>query len=216
MKKTIILATFIVISVTGYSQDLRLGVCLNPHFDWFSESSDLMKSNGTKTGVEGGLIVENYFTKNYAFATGILLGSFGGRMVYNDSISFQTDETYKDIPPGKEVKYKLQYISVPVGLKLKTNQIGYMSYFARLGFTGQVNIGARADAPPNLDDDGAGKEIGLFNLAYHFGAGLEYGIGGNTAIVAGVTYNNGFLDILTKQGGKESLSYLTINIGVMF
>ncbi len=216
MKKVLFLITIVGISVIGYSQKLKLGVCLNPHFDWFSESSDRMKSNGSKTGVEGGLMVENYFSDNYAFATGILLGSFGGKMVYNDSIVFQTDETDKDVPPGKEVKYKLQYISVPVGLKLKTNQIGYMSYFARLGFTGQINISAKADAPPSLDDDGAGKEVGLFNLAYHFGGGLEYGVGGNTAIVVGVTYNNGFLDILSKQGGKESLSYLTINVGVMF
>jgi hypothetical protein len=216
MKKSLIILMLLGITASGYTQNLRLGVCLNPHFDWFSESSDIMKSNGTRTGVEGGLIVENYFAKNYAFATGILLGSFGGRMVYNDSITFETDESVKDIPPGKEVKYKLQYISVPIGLKLKTNQIGYMSYFARLGFTGQVNIGAKADAPPIMDNDGAGKEIGIFNLAYHFGGGLEYGVGGNTAIVVGVTYNNGFLDVLTEQGGKESMSYLTINVGVMF
>lgn len=216
MTKFVFTAIFVLSITTGYAQKLRLGVCLSPHFDWFSENSDLMKSNGSRIGIEGGLVVENYFAKNYAFLTGIRLGTFGGRMIYNDSITFITDEKDKEVPPGHEVKYKLQYISVPLALKLKTNQMGYMSYFAQLGFTPQINIGAKADAPPVLNNDGANKEVGLFALSYHFGGGLEYGVGGNTAIVIAVLYNNGFLDILTKQPGKESLSYLTVHVGVMF
>lgn len=216
MKKIAFSAILIAISVIVYSQSTRLGVCLNPHFAWFSENSDLMESNGTRIGIEGGLVIEHFFAKNYAFATGIHLGSFGGTMIYSDSIVFRTNDNEKTVPPQLEVAYKLQYISVPIDLKLKTNQIGYMSYFARLGLNAQVNIGAKADAPPVLDNDAAGKEVGLFGLGYHFGGGLEYGVGGNTSVILGIDYNNGFLDILTKQKARQSLSYLTINAGVMF
>ncbi|MBN2214905.1 MAG: PorT family protein [Bacteroidales bacterium] len=216
MKKILFTASFIAISFVAGSQGVQLGVCLNPHFAWFSENTSVMKSNGTRIGVEGGLVVENYFTKNYAFVTGIRLGTFGGKMEYNDSIPFETNDAKKYVLEGEEVKYKMQYISVPIALKLKTNQIGYMSYFAQLGFTGQVNIGAKADNPPRIDNDGAGPEIGLFSVSYHFGGGVEYEIGGSTAIVAGIVYNNGFLDILTEQDGRESLSYLSINLGVIF
>ena len=216
MKKIAFSAILIAISVIGYSQSTRLGVCLNPHFAWFSENSDLMESNGTRIGIEGGLVIEHFFAKNYAFATGIHLGSFGGTMIYSDSIVFRTNDNEKTVPPQLEVAYKLQYISVPIDLKLKTNQIGYMSYFARLGLNAQVNIGAKADAPPVLDNDAAGKEVGLFGLGYHFGGGLEYGVGGNTSVILGIDYNNGFLDILTKQKARQSLSYLSINAGVMF
>ena len=216
MKKIVFSAMLIAISVIGYSQTTRLGVCLNPHFAWFTENTDLMKSNGTRTGISGRLVIEHYFAKNYAFATGILLGSFGGKMVYNDSIVFKTNDTEETVPPQVDVKYKMQFITLPIDLKLKTNQIGYMSYFARLGFNAQVNIGAKADAPPALDNDAAGKEVGIFHLAYHFGGGLEYGVGGNTAIILGIDYSNGFIDILTKQKARQSLSYLTINAGVMF
>ena len=216
MKKIAFSAILIAISVIGYSQSTRLGVCLNPHFAWFSENSDLMESNGTRIGIEGGLVIEHFFAKNYAFATGIHLGSFGGTMIYSDSIVFRTNDNEKTVPPQLEVAYKLQYISVPIDLKLKTNQIGYMSYFARLGLNAQVNIGSKADAPPALNNDAAGKEVGLFGLGYHFGGGLEYGVGGNTSVILGIDYNNGFLDILTKQKARQSLSYLTINAGVMF
>ncbi|HJX70791.1 MAG TPA: porin family protein [Bacteroidales bacterium] len=216
MKKILFAATFIAISFIAYSQGVQLGVCLNPHFAWFTENSSKMKSNGTRMGLEGGLVMENYFSKNYAFVTGIRLGTFGGKMEYNDSITFQTNDGNKYVLPEEEVKYKMQFISVPAALKLKTNQIGYFSYYAQLGFTGMINIGAKADNPPRIDNDGAGKEVGPLSVAYHFGGGMEYEVGGNTAIVVGIIYNNGFIDLLTKQEGRESLSFLAINLGVMF
>ncbi len=216
MKKLLIITLLIGSSIFSFSQKLKLGVCLNPHFDWFNENTSLMKSDGSKTGIMGGLVIENYFSKNYAFTTGILLGSYGGKMVYNDTIMIRTDEKNINVPPALQVKYKLQYITVPIGLKLKTNQIGFFSYYAHLGFSPQINIRAKAEAGSLLDNAGIGKEVGLFNISYYFGGGLEYSLGGNTAIVLGVTYNNGFLDILTKQNSKQILNYLTINIGVMF
>ncbi len=216
MKKILFAATFIAISYIAGSQEVQLGVCLNPHFSWFTENTSLVRSNGTRVGVEGGLVVENYFTKNYAFVTGIRLGTFGGKLEYNDSISFETTDEIKYVLDEEEVKYKLQYISIPIALKLKTNQIGYLSYYAQLGFTGQVNIGSKADCPPRIENDGAGPEVGLVSLSYHFGGGVEYEIGGNTSVVLGIIYNNGFIDVLTSQEGRESLSYLSVNLGIMF
>ena len=216
MKKVLVFSLLLGFSIVSFAQNLKLGVCLNPHFDWFNENSSLMKSDGSKTGIMGGLVVENYFSKNYAFATGIMLGSYGGRLVYNDSVTIRTDENNTKVPPNLLVKYKLQYITVPIGLKLKTNQFGYFSYYASLGFAPQINIRAKAEAGSILDNADIGKEVGLFNISYYFGAGLEYGIGGSTAIVVGVTYNNGFMDILTKQDSKVILNYLTVNVGVMF
>ena len=216
MKKFFLISFLISTSIFTFSQNLKLGVCLNPHFDWFNENAKSMRSDGSRTGISGGLVVENYFSKNYAFTTGIQLGSYGGNMKYDSTITIHTDEENVLVSPGTKITYKLQYITVPIGLKLKTNQIGFFSYYASLGFTPQVNIKAKAEATSVLDNAAIGKEIGLFNLSYYFGGGLEYGVGGNTAIVVGVTYNNGFLDILSKQDSKQSLSYLTVNVGVMF
>ncbi len=216
MKKTILLLILIPVMLEAYSQKTRLGVCLNPHFDWFAENSSLLKSSGMNLGIEGGLVIENYFTKNYALNTGIRLGTYGAKLVYNDSIVLQTDDSEELIRRSTEVNYKLQYITIPVGLKLKTNQIGFLTYYALIGFTPQINISAKADAGHLLDNAGVSKEVGLFNLAYHFGAGIEYGIGGSTSIVAGLVYNNGFIDVLTKQRARETLNTLTIQLGVMF
>jgi hypothetical protein len=49
--------------------------------------------------------------------------------------------------------------------------------------------------PEDVDDD-----IALFRTSLIAGLGIEYNISGNTSIVAGVIYNNGFGDVLKKQG----------------
>ena len=216
MKKIVVLFIIVQLPLFCYSQKLRLGVCLNPHVDWFAENSSKLSPAGGKVGIEGGLLLENYFAKNYALNSGIRLGIYGAKLQYNDSVYLKTDESEQLISPSTKVTYKLQYITVPIGLKLKTNQIGYMTYYAVLGFTPQINIGAKAYARNILDNAGVSKEIGLFNLGYHFGGGIEYGIGGNTSLIGGIVYNNGFVDILSRQEAKQSLNMLTIMIGIMF
>lgn len=198
---------------SGFSQEARLGICLNPTLGWISENVQDMEKDGMKFGLEGGLILEYYFSDNYAFNTGLKLGNFGGKLVYNDTVFVNSDDREALI---NEVKYKMQYVSVPLGLKLKTNQIGYFSWYAQLGFTPQINIGAKAEVQNEADDINVIKNVALMNLSYHFGGGFEYGVGGETAILIGVLYNNGFMDVLTKQGDKEKLSFLTLQLGVMF
>jgi hypothetical protein len=108
-------------------------------------------------------------------------------------------------------------MTIPLGLKLKTNEIGYFTYFAHLGLTHQINIGARASSSGNnLNKDNVPKEINLLNMSYFFGGGVEYNIGGNTSLMAGILFNNGFIDVLSNDDHKAVLNYLTIRVGVLF
>lgn len=210
MKKIYLLAVLISFSLIAFSQGARLGVCVNPTINWLSENVVELESNGPKMGLEGGLIFEYYFTKNYAFNTSLKIGNYGGNIIYNRSVAISNDTLIND------VKYKLQYISIPAGLKLKTNEIGYFTWYAVIGFTPQLNIGSKAEVEGRSEDISIDKGVGLMNLCYHFGGGLEYGVGGNTAINVGIVYNNGFIDVLSKQGDREKLSFLTLQLGVMF
>ena len=38
----------------------------------------------------------------------------------------------------KERKYKVNYVTIPIGLKLKTKEIGYLTYFGEFG--GNIGI----------------------------------------------------------------------------
>ena len=200
-------------------QKIRFSVFVNPCINWLSSDVKTIKSDGATFGFDAGLTMDNFFAENYAFSTGISIGSLGGNLRYDSSTSFRTNTGDISLPGGSSVKYKLQYITIPVGLKFKTNQIGYFTYFAHLGFTLQANIkatGTSSGESNALDNDNISKEVGFFNLGYHIGGGLEYSLGGNTAIIVGITYTNGFIDITQNPDDKITTSSLAIRLGVLF
>ena len=46
------------------------------------------------------------------------------------------------------------------------------------------------------------EELNMFNLGYHLSAGAEYSLGGRTALVFGLSYENNFLDITKDNEGQ--------------
>jgi opacity protein-like surface antigen len=200
-------------------QRLRFSVLVNPCFNWLSSDVKTIESNGANFGFDAGLTMDKFFAENYAFSTGISIGSLGGNLRYSSNTVFRTTLGDTAVPAGSSVKFKLQYITVPLGLKFKTNQIGYFTYFAHLGFTLQANIkatGTNTGTPRVLDDDNISDEISFLNLGYHIGAGAEYSLGGNTAVVFGITYTNGFVDITQNSDDKITTSSFAIRLGILF
>ena len=147
--------------------------------------------------------------------------SAGGRLVSNDTTLMEFTNFKKTVLPGQSVIYKIQYLSIPVGLKLQTNQIGYVTFFSDLGLDPKIVIGGKADIP-SLDIRGekAMNELRMFNLSYHITAGIEYSLGGTTALVFGLNFDNNFLDITkdNKDQPKDKISHklLSFRIGVNF
>jgi hypothetical protein len=123
--------------------------------------------------------------------------------------------------PGDPVIYRIQYLAIPVGLKLQTNQIGYISYFADLGFDPKVAIGGKIDIKDNgIEGENAASELKLFNLSWHITAGIEYSIGGTTSLVLGLNFENNFFDITKEKGiqpeDKISHKMLGVRMGIIF
>jgi len=180
-----------------------------------SSESKKVGNEGSIVGINGGLSIDKYFQKNYALHTGLTIGSQGGKLRYTDSISFDVDGNLIKLDKGSVVEYRLNYITVPLALKLKTNQIGYFSYYAQLGFTNQFNIKAKASSGNLLEKDIIKKEIRFYDLSYNFGAGIEYELSKETAFTIGIIYHNGFLD-LTDQSTKVVSRALTLSVGIIF
>ncbi len=201
----------------SFSQTTKFGVFVDPQFTWLNAQSRTVENGKMKFGIRGGLIVDRYFQKNYAIHTGISLGSQGGSLTYAEAFEIRVYNEVDTLPAGTTVDYKLNYITIPLGLKLKTNQIGYFSYFARLGFTNQFNIKATATSSDgSLSKDEIKKEIFFYNLAYHFGIGIEYALSEDTSILFGVNYHNGFIDTTDNKGAKVYSRVLALRVGVIF
>jgi hypothetical protein len=176
-----------------------------------------VESDGVKTGFGGGLSIDKYFEKNYALSTGLYIGTQGGKLLFQDSTALKVYDDTEIIPKGSVVEYKLQYLTIPIGLKLKSNAIGYYSFFANLGFTNQFNLKATASSnnQGGLDDDSIKEEISLYNLGYHFGGGIEYALGEDTALSLSIIICNGFWDITS---GNPTVNSRTVALkaGIIF
>lgn len=219
MKKCIILSVLFCLSVFTYSQEWRFGVFVDPQFSWFSPDVKSVDRDGMRFHIKGGLEADRYFANNYAITTGISISNAGGIVTYDSTVVLRLRDNEESVAANSPVKYKIQYISVPLGLKLKSNEIGYFSFYANVGFTGSVRIGSKLDIDDNDVSDAAVKEdVRLFNMSYYFGGGIEYSLGGNTAINVGIVYNNGFLDVLDNRDldSKDVMHNLSIRLGVMF
>jgi opacity protein-like surface antigen len=118
---------------------------------------------------------------------------------------------------------------------MMTNEIGYMRYYAQVGIGNAFNIRAKADQVlPTYDQSGVyvtsftestgddvQSDINLYKASLIVGAGLEYNFSGNTSLLVGVTYNNGFTNILNfdldaNNKAKAKAHYLELTTGIFF
>lgn len=220
MKKYLFISILLLSAIQIFAQhsNLRFTVFVDPKFTWMNSDYTSIENDGSKMGVNIGLNVDKFFADNYAIMTGVSINNVGGNLTFNyDDKVLSTNGGDEPLNNGSTVEYKLQYINVPLGLKLKTNEIGYWTFFTHLGLNSGINIKATAEVDDiELQNENISKEVRLFNLGYYIGAGAEYSIGGNAAIVVGVTYTNGFVDITDGQDSKVTLSNIAIRLGILF
>lgn len=217
MKKSIIFIFIFSLPLLVSAQGVKFSFMASPQFSWFNTGSKNIENNGIKPGIRLGLILDNYFEENYAFHTGILLSTTGGRLMFNEKAQIRFDEITDSIPIGNILTYHLTYFSIPLGLKFTTREIGYSTFFVNLGLNADVRFQATADLPLlNYNRDRIQNEISLFSFSYFMGIGIKYSIGGNTAIVGGLMYKHGVNDILTSNGQEAVINSLIIQTGILF
>jgi hypothetical protein len=202
-------------------QRIGFGIHADPVISWFSTDIKQVQNDGARAGFNFGLTYNKYFAPNYSFSTGISLMRAGGRLVSSDTTVLEFSKSKYTVLPGNPVVYKIQYLVFPIGLKLQTNQIGYLTYFTDLGLDPKIVISRKADIPSlGLTDENASNELRMFNLSYHVTAGIEYSMGGTTALVFGLNFDNNFVDITKDNGNhptdKVSHKMLSFRFGVNF
>jgi hypothetical protein len=203
---------------------IGFGIHADPVISWFSSDNKNIRNDGARPGFNFGLTYNSYFAPNYSFSAGICLINAGGRLISRDTMQMFL-KNYSSNPvtvmPGNAVVYRIQYLSFPLGLKLQTDRSGPLSFFTDLGLDPKVVIGGKADIPSvNISGENAMEELGVFNISYHLMAGVEYSLGITTAIVAGINFENNFLDITRENGNQPpdriSHKLFSFRIGINF
>ena len=213
--------TLFLLSGNLSSQDFRFSIWTDPMITWLSSDTRESENNGLRPGLGFGLSFDKFFADNYAFSTGIFLVNAGGNMVYSDTTVIRLRSGDTSLPANKNITYRLQYLSVPLGLKLVTNQIGYITFFTNIGLDPKVLIGSKCDISDlDIEGENVSEEVKLLNLGYHINAGIEYSLGGSTALAFGLGYENNFLDATHDfEDQAEDLirmHFLRFKIGIIF
>jgi hypothetical protein len=219
---SIFILTVFLASENLSAQDIRFGVFADPVISWFSTDTRETRNEGSRAGFNFGFTFNKYFSKNYSFSSGVSLIFAGGRLVNPDStIQMEFNNFSTEVLKGESVVYRIQYLSIPIGLKFESNQIGYLTIFADVGMDPKVVVGGKADIPSaGISGESAIKELNSFNLSYHIMAGIEYSLGGTTALVFGLGFENNFLDVTkdlnTQPNDRVSHKILKFRIGFNF
>ncbi len=215
----------------------RFGFRIAPAVSWLTPSTEGYESGGSDIGFSWGFISDFALTDNYFITTGVGMDFLGG------DLNFQEDYEYtsKDLPNtpltayGANVERNIsaKYLTLPVLIKMKTNQFGRISYFGQFGTEFGVRLSAKAsdrvlpsvqgakafDYSKDLVDE---KEVNFAKLSLIFAGGIEYSIDESTSLLGGLKYNNGLTDILrgnnniTEKERNAMLYNFQFTIGVMF
>ena len=194
-------------------QSIGFGVHADPLFGWFSSDNSSVTGKGVNAGFNFGLTFNKYFRENYAFSTGLSLITVGGSLASSETTVFKLKNPI-EVSPGSKVIYKIKYLAVPIGIKLRTNQIGYISIFTDIGLDPKFVLGGKLEIPSqNITKENADNELNRLSIGYHVIGGIEYSLGGTTSVVIGINFDSNFTDI-TKDNGRPAAKILHKMLGL--
>ncbi len=231
------------------AQDLHFGFQLSPSFTWLGTDNTRINGTGSALGLKLGLVVENRFSEAYSISSGIgfhfnaggaVRFALPGKLWRNSWGDFDSPPKAPQDTFAKDAKlrYSINFLEIPIGLKMRTPETGnHIRWFAEPQLVLGIRTGAKgsitaAEPIPEQEKIPIKEEVAGVMLSWGIGAGGEYIISNNTAIVVGLYYQNGFTDITkdgssvmfdsTLSGGirednsRGIIKGLTLRLGVMF
>jgi Outer membrane protein beta-barrel domain len=222
MKRILTILILSVLSFGAWAQNspltsygFRLGLTATPTFGWIKPEQG--KTEGIALGFSYGLIGDFNFAPNYSFSTALTITSVNGKSTEANVLPYYVAST---APKAYDLKYKLQYVDLPLTIKLKTVKTDGRRWYGQFGLSNSINISAKQDAVTGGsvvgDNLNVSDNIKLYRAGLIIGGGGEFDISGNTSIVAGLTFNNGFTNIVTDKARNVKNHYLALNFGVFF
>jgi len=179
-------------------------------------------SGGSSLSFSWGFVSEFNFTENHSIATGINFQFINGKITYPDLNAL--DET-----GVMDRKLRVKYLQIPLTLKMRTDEKNNMRFFGQFGLgTGfrlsakgidefSATSGSTTSETNNIDAD-----IAFLRESLIIGLGVEYKISSGNAISGGLTFDNGFTNVLawknkvSSEKPKGTSSVIELNLGILF
>ncbi|MFQ3212853.1 MAG: hypothetical protein ACJAT1_000150 [Marivirga sp.] len=209
--KKLFFATILVISAITSHAQVRFGFRIAPDLSFYriQSSGDLYEIVSTEAAIKMqlGPTLDFPFRENHYFSTGLYFST--------KQASIRLTNKF-DGSENKEV-FALQYIQVPISLKLYTDEVGldkkvYFQFGTAIDFKTQGI----------LEDNPVLNEVNFADLSALLAIGMEYRLGVNTKLFGGLFYNRGLLNNVKKspisddQAWRLNSDLLGLEIGVTF
>lgn len=201
------------------AQQFRFGLTASPQFAFSKSNDQAVDQDGIKLGLEYGLLIDYSLDMNqrYAFHTGFIHALTGTKIVTN------TFDSSGNIVSSSSQNLKFQYINIPLSMRLRTNEIGYITYWGQFGVTPGILVSSRYDQSENGTMTVTNEKLDgavPVNLSLTLGGGIEYSLGGASSLLVGLQYNNGFTNVYNDKDNddddKLSFRNITLRIGFLF
>jgi len=222
----------------GYENEFRFGIKGGVNVGWIQPTSKNLEGAGAKIGGSYGFMADYFFRPNYALSFELLMSNINGSVRLTEDQIFNKDTSNTSVS-NLEYTYKNQFVEIPVSLKFRTKQIGYLTYWANFGTAPGFLIKAQAsiegalpasidDLDPTdystIDDEGDtyttnnfNDQVFLIRMPLIIGAGVDYQLAGSASLHAGIRFSNSFSDMLFKDknvGAQQK--YVSFSLGVFF
>lgn len=230
-----LLPLLLIISQLSFSQvkPFRFGLKVAPNIGWISPDSDEYEKDGSLPGFSWGFISDFTITENYFVGTGFNISYINTKMSYPHIMTIIKNGDTTDYTGTMTSEMKFRYIDLPLTLKMKTNKFDALQIYGQIGFSLGINVKAKSEDNfsykvegnylNETDEHDISDDITLLKGSLILGGGIEYYIDNSTSIVVGITYCNGFTNIL--QGSntvdptikeKGTPHYIELTLGVIF
>lgn len=184
-------------------QRVSMGITFSPNVSWLRYGDEDAYEGRSGLGFAYGLLTDFAVSENYYFSTGLLINTLWTEATYTDPLT----------PVTTKAQHRLQYVEIPLAVKLRSVQQYHRSYYGKFGFT----AGARVSGKERVDDASKRTKIDgadVFRLALQIGGGVEWQLDHNLSLMTGLTFNNGFTR--TMKAGEPKNSYLSLDFGIFF
>ncbi len=212
---------FLLAIISGFThiqaQGFNIGVYTEPQVAWLTSDEGSVIPSGSVINLNTGLEFDFFFMRNYAFTVALNLNNQGGKMHYTDSVQFTQTNTTLEVPPNNILKHNFQYVGVPIGLKLKTEEMGYTTFYIHGGLNPLFNTRATTSSEDlGFVRENIKPETNSFSMNYFAEIGVEYRLAGNTAVVGGIKWSAGFNDVTKNDFANNNLNSIALHLGILF
>jgi len=230
MKRVLSFCLLLGLGLSAFAQNaVRFGFTTSPGIAWMTPDNKNVASDGVRFAFSYGAIVDFVIDNNdrYFITSGLNIALDGGKLI---------GTPLEKIQGQASLVAKLQYLEIPVGLKLRSNETASnMTFYGTLGLVNGFRIRSRGDytyfnalEELSVEEDNIRikdlpfypadiKRISMWQLSLQFEGGVEYRVGDNTSLVGGLYFKNGFTNMVKNDDSERTVGrHIGLRVAVMF